>query len=547
VSDHEQRPRSVQLFDDEDRTVRRVRVRTPIPERTWTGARYSAVGFAFVVVGAFPFYIAVGRRQWFVLDDWDFLANRSALSTHDLFRPHNEHWSTLPILAYRALFNLVGLRYLPYQMLLIALHLTAATLLWKLILRAGVQPWIAAITGAVFVLFGSGNENILWAFQIGFVGSLVFGFAHLLLADHDGPLDRSDALAVGCGIAALLCSGVGVTMVVIAGIATLLRRGWKIAVAHVVPPALVFGAWFVVIGRVGYTAGHSPSTSRMLRFVTTAISATFGRLGYVRGGGLALGILLIVGLPLAWATLPLANVRSRSSLPIALLLGAFIFLFITAKGRAAFSDARQSRYFYLTAAMTLPALAVAADAITRRWRAAVPVVVAALLVGIPGNLEVAGHRPALFLGAPKLIAALPRSPLARKVPRTSRPDLAGANEVTIGWLLDGLADGRVPSAGSVSAVTAASATILLAIQQSASPSPRSRCRTLARPANRTPLKTGDVIHIKGQVFVALVRPNGSWVGNVGYASEWGSTLKIQAPITLRLVSRVSHTPLEVCS
>ena len=62
--------------------------------------------------------------------------------------------------------------------------------------RAGVRPWIATLTAAVFVFFGAGAENILIAFQITFVGSFVFGLAQLLLADHDGPINRRDWLGL---------------------------------------------------------------------------------------------------------------------------------------------------------------------------------------------------------------------------------------------------------------------------------------------------------------------------------------------------------------
>ena len=93
--------------------------------------------------------------------------------------------------------------------------------------RAGVGPWIASAAAALFMLFGAGDENIVWAFQMGFVGSLVFGLTQLLLADHDGPIARRDWLALLAGLAGLLCSGVGVTMVVVVGLATLARRGWR--------------------------------------------------------------------------------------------------------------------------------------------------------------------------------------------------------------------------------------------------------------------------------------------------------------------------------
>ncbi len=62
----------------------------------------------------------------------------------DLLRPHNEHISVLPILVYRALWHLFGLHsYDPYQLCVIALHLTAAVLLRAVMRRSGVNPWIA--------------------------------------------------------------------------------------------------------------------------------------------------------------------------------------------------------------------------------------------------------------------------------------------------------------------------------------------------------------------------------------------------------------------
>jgi hypothetical protein len=61
-----------------------------------------------------------------------------------LFRPHNEHWVTLPVLWYRVLWQLFGLRtYDPYQLTTVILHVVAAALLRELMRRAGVGPWIA--------------------------------------------------------------------------------------------------------------------------------------------------------------------------------------------------------------------------------------------------------------------------------------------------------------------------------------------------------------------------------------------------------------------
>jgi hypothetical protein len=176
--------------------------------------------------------VKLGHYRWFYLDEWDFLAVRDGGSVNDLLRPHNEHWSTLPILVYRAVARGWPPQLHAVLALIITLHLTAAVLLRIVMRRAGVSPWIATSAAAVFVLFGAGSVNIWWAFQIGFVASLVLGLTQLLLADHDGSIDRRDRLGLLAGSAGLLCSGVAVTMVLVVGIATLARRNWRAAVFH---------------------------------------------------------------------------------------------------------------------------------------------------------------------------------------------------------------------------------------------------------------------------------------------------------------------------
>jgi hypothetical protein len=91
---------------------------------------------------------------------------------------------------------LVGLQYTPYLVVLLVLHLTAPARLRMVMRRSGVDAWLATLTASVFVYLGAGAQDILSASQMTVVGSIVFGLTDLLLADHDGPLDRRDALAV---------------------------------------------------------------------------------------------------------------------------------------------------------------------------------------------------------------------------------------------------------------------------------------------------------------------------------------------------------------
>ncbi|MBC7859724.1 MAG: hypothetical protein H7Z39_13325, partial [Burkholderiaceae bacterium] len=300
---------------------------------------FASLGFVAAELIALPLLLVWGRHGWFTQDDWDFLSARTIGSVDDLFRAHFQHWTTLPMLPYRFLWTVVGIRsYTPYQVLIVVTHLIAAALIVVVMRRAGVRPWLATIVGVLFVYFGSGGENILVAFQITFVGALAFGLAQVLLADHDGPLDHRDWFGLLAGLAGLMCSGVSITMVVVVGAAVFLRRGrhgWRVASFHTVPLAGVYLVW-LVLAPEGQSAGNyrSHSLPEILRFVGIGIQSAFARMGQVPGVGLALGVILIAGFVV------LLRGRGRDArfgelaVPVALLLGGLVFLFATGLVRA---------------------------------------------------------------------------------------------------------------------------------------------------------------------------------------------------------------------
>ncbi len=206
--------------------------------------RAALCAFVAIELGALVYYSVLARGQWFFADEWDFLAHRS-LSPNSLLAPHQGHWTTVPIVVYRILWQLIGLRsYMPYVGLTIALHLTAAALLRATMRRSGIRPWTATAGASVFVLFGAGAQDIFWAFQITFAGALVLGLVQVLLADHAGGVDRRDVLGLAAGALGLLCSGVYITMAMVVGITVLLKRGWRVAALHTVPLAVLYvGCW----------------------------------------------------------------------------------------------------------------------------------------------------------------------------------------------------------------------------------------------------------------------------------------------------------------
>jgi hypothetical protein len=482
-------------------------------------ARAAVVAFVLVELAAIPLLLSWGNKWWFWADDWDFLAGRTGGNLGDLFRPHYQHWTTLPILAYRLLWTLFGIRhYVPYQLLVIGLHLVAALLLRTVMQRAGVRPWLASLVAGAFVFFGSGAENILIAFQITFVGSIVFGLAQLLLADHDGGLDRRDWFGLLAGLAGLMCSGVGVTMTVIVGMAMLMRRGWRIALVHTAPLALLYGIWSVV-SPTGYETVnyHSQSPVQVIKFVAIGAGAGFGRLAQLPGLGIVLAVVLVIGVVIAIARQGVGELRGRFAVPLALLVGAGLFLVVTGIARSGQpvlgvhspgtgpERARQSRYVYLVAAMALPAIAIAADAIARRWRLLTIPIVVLLLAGVPGNvhqLRIYTEQGFFFRNQTRIdILAAPRVPIAKKISPAIAPARFAA--LNMGWLLASLPSGRIPAPDPpLSPTKIASETLKLVLREAKKPTDEN-CAPLVATQRRVLRAFQRITLTKGSALITF--------------------------------------------
>ncbi|MDQ1380498.1 MAG: hypothetical protein QOJ71_1217 [Actinomycetota bacterium] len=519
--------------------VRRILERAPI------------VVFAAVESGALVLYMVLGRRRWFYNDEWDFLVTRRAGDVGDLFRPHNEHWSTLPVLLFRGLYGIFGLHtYFPYQLFAVVSHLTAAALLFVVMLRARVRPWIATSAASLFVLFGSGAANITRAFQIGFTGALVFGLAHLILADHDGPIDRRDGLGLLAGVLGLMMSGVAVAMVIVVGLVVLARRGWRAALFHVVPPAVCYGVWFAAIGHEGYTRG-SPTARGIKEFVSKGLRHSYALLGDRAWVGSLFAVTLITGLTLAVVQARRSGQLAMCFAPLGLLAGSVLFLVITATGRASSfgsTYALQPRYAYLVAAMTLPALAVAADALASRRRWLLPFAMALFLVSIPGNVRavVRIEREAKRLDQEtrRLVISIPIDPRAHTVPRSLRPETAFSQHLTVGWILDQGAHHELPSA-PISKAAFAVTDFRLSFDRGPGGSASAACKPLEHPMPLR-LKPGDVIGVFDNPLVVRSAKIGMLVPLLFRPTEGSSVVVLRDPGPVIITPRSRLALPRVC-
>ena len=323
------------------------------------------------LVAAALLLIYDSTHQWFHQDEWNFLAFRS-VNLYSLFLPHNVHWLTIPILIWRGLFNLVGVRYYwLYALPLIIAHLVVAHLLWRLMLRHDVEPWTATALVATFLVLGVGSSDLLWAFQIGFVGSLAFGLAAVEAIEHDRPW-----LSVLWSVCALMCSGIGVPMVAGCGLVALAGRKFKTAVIVVLVPAVVFLIWWVKIGHLGAALALHLSVGSLASYLWTGLTASVA--GYF-GLSRFVGAVLVVGMAGAavW----------RRNVPAALAATTIALYVFVGTGRVneGVNEAAIPRYSYLAIALLLP---LAGQLITTlvRFRVLKPMVFAGLilLIGVNG-------------------------------------------------------------------------------------------------------------------------------------------------------------------
>lgn len=334
------------------------------------------------------------RDQWFVFDDWDFLAARTITGgEHGFFDPHNEHWSTIPILIYGAVFSFAGLKtYLPYMVVLLVLHVGVVHVLWRVMRHCGVDPWIAVAAAAVFLVFGPGADNILWAFQIGFVGSFLAGITQLLLLNRGGALGRRDMAAVGIGTGSLLLSGISVPMVATAGGFALFRRGWRVALAVIGVPAAVYLLWLATAGAEGlsaHPAPTAPSLARLPEFVWLGLASTFRG---VTGSTPA-------AIALAGGVIILLVLRQHRGIPVpmiatAMAAGMVVLLVVVGVGRTGvgIETAATSRYVYLAGGLLLPLAAVALTELAERSSVGRYAAVGLLGVAVASSFLTLQHR-----------------------------------------------------------------------------------------------------------------------------------------------------------
>jgi hypothetical protein len=139
-----------------------------------------------VVIGALIASAAIlwlARNLTFYYDEWTFILSAPDWTAATLLKPHNEHPVMITRAIYAVLLSTMGLRsYMPYMAALLAVQAAAVVLLFEVV-RRRAGDLVGLGSAALMMVLGTGWENLLWAFQIQFVGSVACGLG-MLLALH---------------------------------------------------------------------------------------------------------------------------------------------------------------------------------------------------------------------------------------------------------------------------------------------------------------------------------------------------------------------------
>lgn len=359
------------------------------------GPLWPWVVFGVAAVICLATLLHLGRDLLFFLDEWFWILRRRDLSVETLLEPHVEHLSVVPVALYQVFFRVFGIAdYTPYRVLLAGLHVATIALVF-VSLRRSVSAPVALVGATVLLFFGAAWQDLLWAFQIGFVLSVAAGIGAFLLLDSDRP--GSDRLAAVCALVALGSSSVGLPLVVGLGVELALRRDWR-RWWIVGGPGLLYAAWYagwgVPLGKVGDAFKvPDPDPFDVVGFAIENVGSTVGAM---TGAGSTVGqILLIplaagVGFAVARAT-PLRRARL-----LALAAVPVVFSVSLGISRWGSQPPGASRYLYANAVFIV--LLLAGCVRGRR----VPTVALVALLAV-GGWSVAWNLQELVEGRDKLL------------------------------------------------------------------------------------------------------------------------------------------------
>jgi hypothetical protein len=307
-----------------------------------------------------------------------------------------------------------------------------------------------------------------------------------------------------------------------------------------VPLALFYGAWVAVADASTNSPAGRPTPGVLFDWARSSIVGTLVELGHFSVVAWLFVVVLVVGMVLVWGPARVSGIRAtaaRLSMPIGLLVAAPFFATTTGLGRwwVGVAGARGDRYLYLGAALILPILAVAAEAVAERWRVLTPALVGVFLLPIPFNLASfdTGVFGETYMDRRKeVLTTAVRMPFADDVPRDVQPvpDPFAGESVSIGFLLDAVEDGKLePSTTPITPAVENEFRVRLGVAQRISEGTLEGCQTHREPVRLDP-EVGDVLYLGSAVGIATQADGRRTTRPVQFRPQDGGTqLTVELP------------------
>jgi hypothetical protein len=325
---------------------------TDEPQISRNASRLTFLALAALMALAFTLLYRKGLGLTFFYDEWTFITERRGWSVDTFLEPHGEHLSLFPILCFKLLFVTVGLDdYGAYRIAVLIVHLLAVLLLFVLA-RQRVGDVLALFAAFPILFLGSAWEDLLWPFQLGYLGSIVAGLGMLIALDRESR--SADAVAGLLLTLSLASSSIGISFAIGALVELLAKRDFRSRWLRVLAvPGALYGLWTLFYGDRTAVPGTEQGLFSLMHnsipdtpaYVANAAAGAFGALT---------GLGLDWGRPLALAAVfgvAFQVSRGRLLSPRALgLLGSILsFWVLAAVFRAHLVAPDASRYLYFGA------------------------------------------------------------------------------------------------------------------------------------------------------------------------------------------------------
>lgn len=302
------------------------------------------------------------RDMTFLQDTWDLLINRRDPTVDALLTPHNEHIVLIPTLIEQLQLRIFGMSDATPEYALQSLMLATAGALLFVYMRRRVGDWLALFGTALLLFLGPAWEVLLWPFEIGFSGSVLFGLAMLLALERGDR--KGDVAACAFLLASFGFSSVAIPFAAAAAVDVFQkRRSHGLARAYVVVvPVAFFALWYLGWGSEAESHFSLRNVMTSPRFVLDSIAVAAAGLAGLGESALAgpvdppWGRPLLVALAVALGYRLLRGGKLPPALwPIAAAAATnwFLTAFNASAGRAPVS----SRYQYMGAVLILLLLA----------------------------------------------------------------------------------------------------------------------------------------------------------------------------------------------